>query len=58
MRAVERLAETEYGEVKRVRGLAEVWRLRVGDLRVFFACEFAEGAIRVLGVRHRREAYR
>jgi len=36
--------------------LADSYRLRIGDYRVLFTLE--QGAIRVLGVRHRSEAYR
>lgn len=36
IQAVERLAEGEHGNVKRLRGLEREWRLRVGDWRVRF----------------------
>lgn len=58
LQALERLATTEHGDVKRVRGRSQRWRLRVGDWRVFFTYERNEGVLRVLRVRHRREAYR
>ncbi len=54
-------ALTEYsnaggGDVKRLRASTD-WRLRVGDYRVRF--EILPGDIlRILHVRHRREAYR
>ena len=56
--ALNRLAETGYGDVTRVRGWGETLRLRVGDWRVFFSWDRDENVIRVLSVRHRREAYR
>ena len=58
LRVLDRLAEMEYGDVRRVRGRDLMWRLRVGDWRVLYRYEPEEGFIRVLGVRHRREAYR
>lgn len=56
--ALDRLATMEYGDVQRVRRKARRWRLRVGDWRVFFTYEPLEHTIRILSVRHRREAYR
>ncbi|MBI4504566.1 MAG: type II toxin-antitoxin system RelE/ParE family toxin [Chloroflexi bacterium] len=56
--ALRRFAEQQLGDVKRLRGRGEEWRLRVGDWRVFFTYEFGEGVLRVLRVRHRRDAYR
>ena len=58
LRALERLAVREHGDVLRVRGRDRTWRLRVGDWRVFFTFEFPDRTIRVLGVLHRSEAYR
>ncbi len=46
------------GDVRKLRGKVDMWRLRVGDWRVFFTCRPREHAIYILGVRHRREAYR
>ena len=56
--ALERLAETGHGDVLKMQGLDREWRLRVGDYRVRLTFEFQTQTIRVLRVRHRREAYR
>lgn len=55
--AVERYAETGYGDVKALRGSAG-YRLRVGDYRVRFERQNDRLVVLVLHVRHRREAYR
>ena len=55
--AVERFASTGAGDVKRLQGIdPPEFRLRVGDYRVRFYVS-AE-VLRVLRIRHRREAYR
>ena len=55
--AVERLADTGAGNVKRLQGIdPPEYRLRVGDYRVRFHREGE--TIRILRVRNRREAYR
>ena len=55
--AVERLADTGAGNVKRLQGIdPPEYRLRVGDYRVRFHLE--RETIQVLRVRNRREAYR
>ncbi len=55
--SVERFAESGAGNVKRLQGIdPPEFRLRVGDYRVRFYQE--DGAMRVLHVRNRREAYR
>jgi len=56
--ALERLAETGRGDVVKMRGYDLEWRLRVGDYWVRLTFEFSSQTIRVLRVRHRREAYR
>ena len=58
IRALDRLATTQRGDVRRVRGQTRAWRLRVGEWRVIFTYESQEYTIRVLRVGHRREAYR
>jgi mRNA interferase RelE/StbE len=46
--AVERFAETEHGDVKRLQGVdPPAWRLRVGDYRVLFEFVHATGELRV-----------
>ena len=52
-----RFLRTGAGEVNTLHGdLAGASRLRLGDYRVLFTLE--DGAMRIFGVRHRREAYR
>ena len=58
LQALERLAATGHGDVRRMRGRGLVWRLRVGDWRVMFSYELRERTVSVLSVHHRREAYR
>jgi mRNA-degrading endonuclease RelE of RelBE toxin-antitoxin system len=56
-RAVERLAETETGNVKRLQGIdPPEYRLRIGDWRVRFVLD--GGKIVILRVLNRKEAYR
>ncbi len=55
--AVERLAETGMGDVRRLRGKEqEIYRVRVGDWRVLFTRRKAM-VILVLRVRPRASAY-
>jgi mRNA-degrading endonuclease RelE of RelBE toxin-antitoxin system len=50
-------AETGQGDVRKLQGPGNRWRLRVGDWRVIFV--FAPpGSITVLAVALRRDAYR
>ena len=59
VRAVERLAETEQGDVARLKGeVPPQWRLRVGDWRVRFRFDREAGAILVQRVLPRGRAYR
>ena len=43
---------------RKLTGAREDWRLRVGDHRVVYEIEYDARLVRVLRVRHRREAYR
>lgn len=55
--AVERLAATGAGDVKRLRGIdPPEYRLRVGQYRLRF--QRKADAVFILRVRHRREVYR
>ena len=45
-------------DVRKLRGKDNEWRLRVGDWRVRYRRDTEARIIVVLGVRHRREAYR
>jgi mRNA interferase RelE/StbE len=54
--AVYRLAEAGRGDIRKLEGASGGWRLRVGDWRVIFTRD--GGALRVLAVANRRDAYR
>lgn len=57
VRALERYAETEHGDVKRLQHVdPPTWRIRVGELRVLV--RLVEGQIRVQRVLPRASAYR
>jgi mRNA-degrading endonuclease RelE of RelBE toxin-antitoxin system len=54
--ALDRLAETGQGDLRRLREERGLWRVRVGDWRIIAR---AEGRVlRLLRILHRREAYR
>lgn len=57
-RAISRLAETEQGDVKRLRGYEGEWRLRVGDWRVRLTFNYATDSIEVLRILPRGSSYR
>ncbi|MCL5406518.1 MAG: type II toxin-antitoxin system RelE/ParE family toxin [Deltaproteobacteria bacterium] len=44
--------------VVKIKTREEQWRLRVGDWRILFEIDNAEGLILVHRIMHRREAYR
>ena len=56
--ALERLAETGHGDLAKLHGRQNQWRLRVGDWRIIITFADQGSIIRVLRVQHRREAYR
>ena len=56
--ALDRLAETGQGSVRKLQGQPPEWRLRVGDWRVRFVFDYPNRTIEVMRVLHRREAYR
>lgn len=56
-KAVNRLAEEGVGDVKKLKGMGGMLRLRVGDWRVFFVFDVQRELIQVLGVSHRSDAY-
>jgi mRNA-degrading endonuclease RelE of RelBE toxin-antitoxin system len=56
--AVERFAETGYGDLRRVQTRPGELALRVGDWRVFLAVSAARETVRVLRVLPRGRAYR
>ena len=55
--AIEKLARIGHGDVKKLVHRGSEFRLRVGAYRVRFKYEPPD-VIRVLHIRHRREAYR
>jgi mRNA-degrading endonuclease RelE of RelBE toxin-antitoxin system len=55
--AIERFAQTGFGDVKLLAGEGRQPRLRVGDWRVRFIYEKPD-IIRIFHIRNRREAYR
>lgn len=54
--ALERLASTGYGDVKKLQGRPHDFRLRVGKWRVFFDLDMP-GTILVTGIDNRGQAY-
>lgn len=56
--AIDRLAETGQGPVRKLQGQPAEWRLRVGDWRIRFVFDYPNRTIEVLRVLHRREVYR
>lgn len=56
--AVERYAETEQGDVRRLVPPLYGYRLRYRDWRVSFDCDAEAEMLTIQWVRHRRDAYR
>jgi mRNA-degrading endonuclease RelE of RelBE toxin-antitoxin system len=56
MAALERLASTGHGDVKKLQGRPNDFRLRVGKWRVFFDLD-TPGRILVTGIDNRGQAY-
>jgi mRNA interferase RelE/StbE len=54
--AVLRFAATGQGDIEKIRGTRDLFRLRVGEFRVFFVR--IDQGIRIRRIRHRRDAYR
>jgi mRNA-degrading endonuclease RelE of RelBE toxin-antitoxin system len=57
LHCADRYLATRNGDVKKLKPPQTGFRLRCGDYRLFFEHR-NETAIEVIGVRHRREAYR
>jgi mRNA interferase RelE/StbE len=73
-RALKRLAQSDFTRIlvtlkglssnprppgcKKLVGGERDWRVRVGDYRVLYEIDDAEKAVRILNVKHRRDAYR
>jgi mRNA interferase RelE/StbE len=47
-----------HGDLKRLQGSTDEWRLRVGDWRVRFHCDLAAHSVVILRVLPRGQAYR
>lgn len=43
--------------VKKLKGEADLWRIRIGDYRVIYSIDAAAKAVDVIRVRHRSKAY-
>ncbi len=56
--AIERHAATGAGDVKRLRGRDNGWRLRVGDWRVLHHYCFGSKSVEIARIVRRRDAYR
>ncbi len=56
--AIDRYAETEQGDMRLLQGGNGEWRLRVSNWRAIMTFDNAAKIMRILRVRHRREAYR
>ena len=57
-KAIDRYAQSQVGEIKRLKGtLKNTWRLRVGDWRVFYTYESVSRTIVIARVLHRSQAY-
>lgn len=55
--AMNRFAATGHGNVRKLKGRVDQFRLRVGDWRVIFMYEREQGAIQVIRVLPRDHAY-
>ena len=56
---IKRLAENPRpAGCRKITGSERDWRIRVGDYRVIYEVDDETGTVRVMRVRHRREAYR
>ncbi|MYB77757.1 MAG: type II toxin-antitoxin system RelE/ParE family toxin [Chloroflexi bacterium] len=58
VRALEELAGTGLGDVKRLRGYDDQWRLRVGRWRVRFTIDPVSATLLIIRVLPRGDAYR
>ena len=57
--AIEALADDPRPEgCKKLTGSDNDWRIRIGDYRVLYEVDDESQVVRVMRVRHRREAYR
>jgi mRNA interferase RelE/StbE len=56
--ALARLADTGQGDVTRLQGVSDEWRLRMGDWRVRFRYDLTTRTLVVLRILPRGQAYR
>jgi mRNA interferase RelE/StbE len=56
--ALARLANTGQGDVTRLQGISDEWRLRVGDWRIRFRYDHPTRTLEVLRILPRGQAYR
>jgi len=52
------ISHPQAADLKKLKGGKDMWRLRVGDLRVILRWDRERQVLYVLRIRHRREAYR
>ena len=52
------LKEPPEGDVRKLQGQEERWRLRVGDWRAIFSREASERTVTIRRILNRRDAYR
>lgn len=55
--AINKFAASGQGDVKRLQGTTNVYRLRVGDWRILFEVDAAMGRISIEAVKNRGEAH-
>lgn len=57
--AVESLAQIPYPQgVRKIQGMEQAYRIRVGDYRVVYTVEASVLLIEIIRARHRREIYK
>ena len=56
LNAIYHFAEEAQGDVRKLEGASDLWRLRTGDWRVIFTRR--EGTVSIVEIVNRRDAYR
>jgi len=57
--AIKGLADNPYPKnSKKIKGSQNDWRLRIGDYRVLYEIDNKTKIIKIMRIKHRREAYR
>ena len=54
---IKRFAETGRGNLRKLQGRQDQWRLRVGDWRVILTLDYSVRILTILRVQHRSQAY-